>query len=443
MNASQTLPPPGRTDGRPIKETIAARQAEADKEKAPLPKDLRELAATDGGKEQIRELAAAAPAYVAPSGNATGTPWVKAITDKRRVIDWTRYYDAAQIDLAATVGMDADEIGETLPPPVIHGIVRQGSVMLLGGASKSRKSWLALALSLAVRTGDRFLGFRTEQAKVRYLDFELKERTGRARYSLARLGLTEDEEIQREIDSGFFYHSLRCHPTEEGRLAGIGEWMKATAAAGEVWILDCLQPVLEVDQNDALAVRRELGPLLAAAAQTGAVLVIVDHYNKSSMSQGMNRVSGSVAKVAAVDTIITLTPAPKMDGVIEVDFDLREDPPVDGRVLVKFNGRTHGFDLVTSEELETAEEKQNAEKLAGWLATGWPGGINAPKTATELSAAWGVGSRKRVPQLEAAGMIERGASRGKSHTWQLVPASRDKQGQGGTRQPETLELVEF
>jgi hypothetical protein len=402
-------------------------------------KDLRDLAATDQGKQKIRALAATAKP-IQPEAGKTG--WVKSISeDGRRVIDWRKYYETTKIDLAATVGMDADEIRDTLPPPVIHGIVRQGSVVLLAGASKSRKSWLALALSLAVRTGGSFIGFRTEQAQVRYLDFELKERTGRARYSLARLGLTDDVDLQNQIDAGFSYHSLRCHPNEEGRLAGIGEWMLASAAVGEVWILDCLQPALEVDQNDALAVRRELGPLLSAASVTGAVLVIVDHYNKSSESRGMSRVSGSVAKVAAVDTIVTLTP--KTDGVIEVDFDLREDPPVDGQTLIRFNSQTHGFDLVTSEQLATVEEKQLAEKLADWIATGWQG-EREPKTAAALAHAWqldptGGGLRKRLAALDSAGLVELAGKIGRANSWQLVPVHRDKLGQAGTSSQETIE----
>ncbi len=126
------------------------------------------------------------------------------------MIDWQKYFRAAQIGTGKTHGMTADEIRETLPPAVIHGIARQGSVMILAGASKARKSWLALHLALAVRTGGTWVGFRTEQAHVRYIDFELKAATGLARYSLARLGLTEGyEEIQPVIDEGFSWQAKR------------------------------------------------------------------------------------------------------------------------------------------------------------------------------------------------------------------------------------------
>ncbi len=357
----------------------------------------------------------------------TSEPWLKIITkesgEEVRVIDWPLYFDAGRIDLGATVGMDADEIRDTLPPPVVHGLLRHGSVGLLAGASKARKSWLALALAISAATGKHWLGFRVEPTRVRYIDFELKARTAAYRYSIARLGVTDDPAEQAAIDANVTFHSLRSMPAEKGTLAGVAAWIEAAGRPGELWILDCLQPVLEGDANDPAKVRSAFQPLLKASEKAGVVLLLIDHFNKNSEARGMARVSGSVAKVAAADAIITLSP--RGDGVIGVDFDLREDPPVDGETLIRFNFATHGFDLVTPGEAEAAKSKAEKERHMEWIGQGWATG-DAAKTRKELAKAWKLGATgalDRLRELEAAGRVEEGAKRKNANTYQLSLAN--------------------
>jgi hypothetical protein len=358
-------------------------------------------------------------------GQPAGDPWVKHVTvnDRpERVIDWPAYFEAGKIDLAATRGMDADEIRETLPPPLVHGCLRHGSVGLLGGASKARKSWLALFLALCVVNGRSWLGFRVEKSRVRYLDFELKARTAAGRYALARLGVTDDPDEQAEIDAGITFHAMRSMPSENGTLAGVAQWIEAAGQPGELWILDCLQPVLEVDANDSVKVRAEFRPLLRATEKSGIVLLIVDHFNKNGEARGMARISGSVAKVAAVDSIVTLTP--QDGGIIAVDFDLREDPPVEGETLIRFNSHTHGFDLISSADAQAERDRRELETFMEWIGTGWPDG-NTPRTRNELCSAWNLkatsGVTNRIEKLKSAGFVMDGEPRGAAKTYQLSP----------------------
>ncbi len=396
--------------------------------KSDPPKDLRELYAS-GGPEAVRRLAEGAEDFVTPASAADRT-WLKhedVNGRPERRVDWPAYFEAGRIDLSRTRGMDADDIRDTMPDPVIDGILRQGSVALLAGASKARKSWLALHLAICAATGRPFLGFPTRASSIKYLDFELKERTAAARYALARLGVSSDPEIQARIDETIAFYSMRSMPAEDGTLRGIASWIEATGQPGELWFLDCLQPVLEVDANDAVEVRGQFRPLLLAAEKSGATLVIIDHFNKNSEARGMARVSGSVAKVAAVDAIITLSP--RDEDVITVDFDLREDPPVSGETLIRFNSSTHGFDLVTPEDAAAAAEKRDRETALGYIADGW-NDYSVPKTREELSQAWSLKTlsavSKRLDALKGAGLIVEGEPRGKAKTYQPASVSKDQ-----------------
>src|SRR5512138_1502512 len=61
------------------------------------------------------------------------------------------------------------------PPQVIEGILHRGCKMLLGGTSKSNKSWCLLDLALSVAAGAPWWGNPTTQGHVLYLNFELSE----------------------------------------------------------------------------------------------------------------------------------------------------------------------------------------------------------------------------------------------------------------------------
>jgi len=60
-----------------------------------------------------------------------------------------------------------------LPPEIIHGVLHQGSKMIMGGASKGRKSWMLMDLAVCVSEGLEWWGFTTEKiawiAEVRQL----------------------------------------------------------------------------------------------------------------------------------------------------------------------------------------------------------------------------------------------------------------------------------
>jgi hypothetical protein len=62
-----------------------------------------------------------------------------------------------------------------LPPELIKGILFRGSKLMLGGGSKSFKTWVLLDMALSVAAGKPWWGMATVQAPVLFVNFELQD----------------------------------------------------------------------------------------------------------------------------------------------------------------------------------------------------------------------------------------------------------------------------
>ena len=90
-----------------------------------------------------------------------------------------------QIDIAVDLGVVPPPLPEIeflrefvanvpeAPPQLIEGILHQGCKMVLGGTSKSNKSWCLLNLALSVASGTEWWGRRCMKTPVAYINFEL------------------------------------------------------------------------------------------------------------------------------------------------------------------------------------------------------------------------------------------------------------------------------
>src|SRR4249920_2486986 len=91
-----------------------------------------------------------------------------------------------QVDIAVDLGVVAAPLPEILsvrqlvevapapPPEIIDGILHQGCKMILGGTSKSNKSWCLLDLAMSVASGEKWWGRKCTKAAVLYINFELQ-----------------------------------------------------------------------------------------------------------------------------------------------------------------------------------------------------------------------------------------------------------------------------
>lgn len=263
--------------------------------------------------------------------------------------------------------MEPHEARSLLPRELWQGIIREGTLAILGGESKAKKSWFSLSLAMAAVAGTEFLGMAISTPmdaprRVRVLDFELLEGNVMSRF-LAMSEKFEDGTGHRAIWSQVEIYHHRELMSEAADWIGYAGWHCEQLNRGDLLIVDCLQALDVGENNDPGVIRRALGRLQAAATRSGVCILIVDHFNKSSEARGKNRLSGSMAKSATPDSIILL----ESDGeFIKLSFELRMDPPR-GSITLAFDSPSEGFRVVTSEEREerrdsTAETKRE-EKL--------------------------------------------------------------------------------
>jgi len=281
------------------------------------------------------------------------------------------------VDLAEFASVRPHEAITLLPASGWKGMQREGTVNFTGAASKTGKSWFQLAKVQHAVLGKPFLGREMlppstgDLRKALLLDFELPKGVFMSRW-VALSGAFEEEERQVLFDPARV--CIECHRENMKRPV---DWIEYCCGRitdycgpGDIASVDCLQPIMgDQDANLSHVVRPIVARFQAATTESGAMLDIVDHYNKGGEGTGMHRLSGSVAKSAGPDSILTLNGS--QDGTIVVTADLRMDPPVDD-FHVQFEG--YQFRVVTAEEMEERKASIQAEKDAQQLHEMFPDG---------------------------------------------------------------------
>lgn len=187
-------------------------------------------------------------------------------------------------------------------PVVVDGLLPAG-LSLLAGAPKRGKSWLALALAVAVATGGTFLDRRTRQGKALYLDLESGESRTQRRMSILLPGeWPEDLCISHRADmlgdKGFLLDQIR-------------DWLDRNPDTRLV-IIDTVGRVRGRGRpgEDAYnADTRTYGALQALALERGIAILGVHHYKKGvdDGDDWFEKISGSMGLTGVCDTVLALT----------------------------------------------------------------------------------------------------------------------------------------
>jgi hypothetical protein len=198
-----------------------------------------------------------------------------------------------------------DLMRQHIPPPqeIVQGMLLPG-LSLLAGAPKKGKSWLALALALAVAKGEPFLGHDTLPGGVLYLDLE--SRRYRVRERLAALC-----PVDAVPDNLYFSHEA---PAMDGDLCGqLSRWLKAHPGIRMI-IVDTLARVKgggsRGGENVYEADTRVMGEAQRFALDHGLCLLFVHHLRKQSGFQAQDvyeLVSGSTGITGVCDSVLVLT----------------------------------------------------------------------------------------------------------------------------------------
>ena len=197
------------------------------------------------------------------------------------------------------------------PPQIIEGVLHQGCKMILGGTSKSNKSWCLLDLAISVASGQKWWGRQCAKAPVVYINFELHgwamaERINAlcaARPDCANLGET------------FHLWNLRGHNTDLTLLRPKLEEQLARHQFGLI-ILDPAYKVLgDRDENANGEIAGLMNELEKLAQSSGAAVIVAHHFAKgdSTNKEAGDRMSGAGAWVRDPDSIMVLTPHEEAD----------------------------------------------------------------------------------------------------------------------------------
>jgi len=197
------------------------------------------------------------------------------------------------------------------PPLIIEGILHQGCKMILGGTSKSNKSWCLLDLALSVASGQPWWGRKCVKLPVVYINFELHVWAVAQRINALCGARPECKAMGKTLH----IWNLRGHNADITLLRPKLEEQLAKHQFGLI-ILDPAYKVLgNRDENANGEIASLMNEFEALAQKTGAAIVVAHHFAKgdSTAKSAMDRMSGAGAWARDPDTIVVLTPHEEPD----------------------------------------------------------------------------------------------------------------------------------
>ncbi len=216
-----------------------------------------------------------------------------------------------------------------LPRELVHGILHQGSKMVLGGGSKTFKTWTLVDLAVAVATGEPWLSFKTARGRVLFLNFEIQPG-----FFQRRLSAVAGEKRVTLAKGQFDLWNLRGHATGYNLLLPrIAERLRDSGYA-----LIVLDPVYKLygstDENSASGVGQLLNAIESLAVDTGAAVAFGAHYSKGNQAgkEAIDRISGSGVFARDPDSILNFTQHEELE-CFTVEATLRNFKPIEPFVV--------------------------------------------------------------------------------------------------------------
>ncbi len=219
------------------------------------------------------------------------------------------------------------------PPQIIEGVLHQGCKMILGGTSKSNKSWCLLDLAISVASGEKWWGHRCAKMPVVYINFELHRWSIAQRLTALRMARPEVL-VDGHLDENLALWNLRGRNADLTILRPKLEEQLARHQFGLI-ILDPAYKLLgERDENANGEIAGLMNEFEALAQSSGAAVAVAHHFAKgdSSAKNAIDRMSGAGAWARDPDSILVLTPHEEPD-CFTVTSVLRNLPQVDEFVV--------------------------------------------------------------------------------------------------------------
>jgi hypothetical protein len=214
------------------------------------------------------------------------------------------------------------------PEELVKGLLHKGSKLVLGGGSKSFKTWTLLDLALSVAHGRLWLGHETTPGQVLYANFEIQPWSWQGRLN----AVAKARGIQ--IEPGrLSLINLR------GKAADYSDLLpQLREAMGEDYSLIVLDPIYKLygqtDENKAGDVARLLNAIEDLAVSTGAAVAFGAHFSKGNQAskESIDRISGSGVFARDPDSLLVFTKHEQEDA-FTVEATLRNFAPLDPFVV--------------------------------------------------------------------------------------------------------------
>lgn len=218
---------------------------------------------------------------------------------------------------------------QAVPSEIIKGMLHQGAKMVIGGGSKSFKTWCLMDLVLSVATGAEWWGIPTSQGRVLYLNLEIQKCFFGQRQnaiSTAKAITLKRKQIDVWNLRGYCADLTELAPKIIQRARGVG------------YSLIVIDPIYKCmgdrDENKAGDIGALLNEIERMAVQTDAAVAFGAHFSKGNQAskESMDRISGSGVFARDPDSILTLTRHEQDDAFI-VDATLRNFAPIEPFVV--------------------------------------------------------------------------------------------------------------
>jgi len=247
-----------------------------------------------------------------------------------------------QIDIAVDLGVAPEPLPEieflrelaksapAPPPQLVEGVLHQGCKMILGGTSKSYKSWCLLDFGLSISSGAEWWGRRCAQAPVVYINFELPRWAILQRIH-AVCGARPE---LKGISDTFAVWNLRGRSADLALLRPKLEEHLARHQFGLI-IIDPIYKLLgDRDENANGDVAGLMNEVEGLCQRFNAAVVIGHHFAKgdSTAKYAIDRMSGAGAWARDPDSLVMMTPHEEPD-CFTVSAILRNLPQMDEFVV--------------------------------------------------------------------------------------------------------------
>lgn len=234
-----------------------------------------------------------------------------------------------QIHYSHEIPEDLSKIIIQKYPVLVDGLIHRGTKTVLGGGSKSYKTWTLLNLAISVATGTPWMGRQVSHTglDVIFVNFEVAHEFFLARVNAVykALGVAHSDKL------GIW--SLRgiCND-----LSVVLDGIRAQVKNGiSLIVIDPIYKGLAGrDENSAGDIGQLMNEVERIVEETGAAVAFGAHYSKGNQADKdpLDRISGSGVFARDPDTILGLTQH-ESEGCFTVNSALRNFPAIDPFVV--------------------------------------------------------------------------------------------------------------